>query len=80
MEGSPDPDTGMWAVVPDYDGHEYRSVSVIHVDSIVRGVRLSPIFDKSKLPSSSNYTPSLDYFCAFCMNEYIYPHTFELLK
>ena len=53
---------GMWVVVPDYDRHGYRNVSVIHINSIVRGARLSPIFDTSKLPSSLDYTHSLDYF------------------
>ena len=76
----PDPDTGMWIVVPDYDRHGYRNVSVIHVDSIVRGAHLLPVFDMSKLPSSLNYTHSLDYFSAFYINRYIDPHTFELLR
>ena len=76
----PDPDTGMWVVVPDYDNRGYRNMSVIHVDSIVRGAHLLPIFDKSKLPSTLNYTHSLDYFCGFYMNKYIDPHAFELLR
>ena len=75
----PDPDTGMWIMVPDYDRRGYRNVSVIHVDSIVRGAHLCPIFDKSKLPSSLNYTHSLDYFVAFYLNKYIDPHAFQLL-
>lgn len=76
----PDPDTSMWVVVPDYDDHRYRNMSVIHVDSIVRAAHLLPIFDKSKLPSMLNYTHSLNHFCGFYMNKYIDPHAFELLR
>ena len=76
----PDPDMGMWVVVPDYDRRGYRNVSVIHIDSIVRGAHLSPVFNTSKLPNSLNYTHSLDYFSAFYMNKYIDPHAFELLQ
>ena len=75
----PDPDTGMWIVVPDYNRRGYRNVLVIHVDSIVCVAHLYPIFDKSKLPSSLNYTHSLDYFAAFYLSKYIDPHTFQLL-
>ena len=71
----PDPDTGMWVVVPDYDGRGYRNVSVIHVG----GAHLSPIFNTSKFPSSLYYTQSLDYFCAFYINKYINLHAFEVL-
>ena len=76
----PDPDTGMWVVVPNYNGRGYRNASVIHVDSIVHGAHLSPIFDTSKLPGWLNYTQSLNYFCAFYINKYIDPHAFELLR
>ena len=75
----PDPDTGMWVVVPDYDNHGYRNMSVIHIDSIVRGAHLLPVFNKSKLPNTLNYTHSLDYFCGFHLNRYIDPHTFKLM-
>ena len=74
-----DPDTSMWVIVPDYDNRGYHNTSVIHIDSIVRGAHLLPVFNKSKLPSALNYTHSLDYFCSFYMNKYIDPHTFELL-
>ena len=56
----PDPDTSMYVVVPDYDNHRYHDASVIHIDSIIRGAHLSPVFDKSRLPNMLNYTHSLD--------------------
>ena len=75
----PDPDTGMWVVALDYGRRGYRDTLVTHVDSIVHGAHLSPIFDMSKLPSLLNYTHSLDYFGSFYVNRYIDPHAFELL-
>jgi hypothetical protein len=74
---TPDPDNGMWIVEPEYD-NGYRSVSVIHVDSIVRAAHLLPIFDSSPVERSFHYTRTLDIFCAFYVNKYADHHTYEI--
>ena len=40
----PDPDTGLWVVKPESTHQGVRNMSVIHVDSIVRGAHLLPRF------------------------------------
>ena len=72
----PDPDNGMWVVMPDYFGHA-RSLSVIHIDSIFRAAHLLPIFDATPLPQTLNYTKTLDSFCGFYVNKYIDYHIYK---
>ena len=36
-------DTGLWRVTPDYDGTGRRAMSIIHIDSILRGAHLMGI-------------------------------------
>ena len=74
----PDPDNGMWIVKPEYAGDGSRSMSVIHVDSIVRAVHLLPVFGHpSPIPSKVKFSLALDSFCAFYVNKYIDYHAFE---
>src|SRR5882757_6441175 len=67
---TPDPDNGMWIVEPEFDETGYRSVSVIHIDSIVRAAHLLPIFDSSPVERSFHYTTTIDTFRAFYVNKY----------
>jgi len=75
---TPDPDNGMWIVEPEYDGNGYRSVSVIHVDTIIRAAHLLPIFDSSPIERSVHYTKTLDAFRAFYVNKYADYHAYEI--
>ena len=77
---APDPDTGMWIVEPEYDENtDLRSVSVIHLDSIVRAAHLLPIFDGvAPVDRTWLYTMTLDLFRGFYVNKYIDHHAFEL--
>ena len=72
----PDPDNGMWVVVPDYI-RGAQNLSVIHIDSICRAAHLLPIFDSVPLPRKLNYTQTLDRFQGFYVNKYIDYHAFE---
>ena len=72
----PDPDNGMWMVTPDYFGGA-RNLSVIHIDSIFRAAHLLPIFDRTPLPRTLNYTTTLDSFQGFYVNKYIDYHAYE---
>lgn len=74
----PDPDNGMWIVEPDFDAAKYRVMSVEHVDSIVRGVHLLPVFrGDAVVPREVNFSHTLDIFTAFYVNKYIDYHAFE---
>ena len=76
LGNQPDPDNGMWVVAPEAAGQS-RSVSVVHIDSIVRAAHLLPIFDENPLPRTLNYTSTLDSFKAFYVNNYIDYHAYE---
>jgi hypothetical protein len=76
----PDPDNGMWIVEPDYNQGDYRVMSVIHVDAIIRAVHLLPVFQvNATIPREINFTHTLDTFTAFYVNRYIDYHAFETL-
>jgi hypothetical protein len=74
----PDPDNGMYIVMPEY-AHGYRCMSIVDVRSIIRAAHLLPIFDDTPLPYTLNYTHSLDVFRSFYVNHYIDPHAYELV-
>ena len=77
----PDPDNGLWIVEPDLSPDKHRIMSVIHLDSIIRGAHLLPVFtDDTPLPREVNFTHTLDAFKAFYLNKYIDYHAFEALS
>lgn len=68
--------TGMWALEP-----RPHDVSIIHIDTILRGAHLLPIFgDAEPVPHELNYTQTLDAFLAFYLNKYIDHHAHEILS
>jgi len=74
----PDPDNGMWIVEPEYTIDGSRSMSVVHVDSIVRAAHLLPVFGRpSSIPPQIKFSLTLDSFRAFYVNRYIDYHAFE---
>jgi hypothetical protein len=76
----PDPDNGMWMVEPDLDPNNYRIMSVIHIDSIIRAAHLLPVFQgDASVPREINFSHTLDIFAAFYINKYIDYHAFETL-
>lgn len=77
----PDSDTGLWIVRPDLRGwHQQPFFSVIHLDSLLRGAHLIPVFGPTFLPREFRYQDSLDSFRAFFVNKFIDYHTHELLS
>ena len=73
----PCPDTGMWMVKPDYLRGE-RAISIIHLDSILRGAHLMGIAGKKFIPNHLTLHNSLDAFQAYYVNKYIDHHSHEL--
>lgn len=77
----PDPDTGLWIVRPDLRGRRQEPfLSVIHLDSLLRGAHLIPVYGPTFLPPEFQYQDSLDSFRAFFVNKFIDYHTHELLS
>jgi hypothetical protein len=76
----PDPVTGYWKLQKCRVG-TLRNLerSVIHLDCILRGAHLVPVFDTFWVPLGLNYTMTLDFFGRFYLNHHIDPHAYEVL-
>lgn len=75
---SPEKETGMWVVKPDKDHHGAQFTSVVHLDTILRGAHLIPVFGKGFLPPNFRHNWSLDSFKAFFVNRYADHHANEI--
>ena len=73
-----DSETGMWKVRPDIRQGQ-RLCSVIHLDSILRGAHLLPIFGPNFLPINFDYTYSLDAFAGYYVNHFADHHSHEIV-
>ncbi|KAJ7070469.1 hypothetical protein C8F01DRAFT_1206314 [Mycena amicta] len=74
---SPDSETGMWIVEPEMEGQR-RLVTVVHLDSFLRGAHLIPVFGEAHLPIDFKHTYSLDVFNAYHVNKYADHHANEI--
>ena len=61
----PDEDTGMWIIQPDFDTNGEQELEVIHVDCILHGAHLIPVYGPGCLPSDIHYSDTIDNFHAF---------------
>ncbi|KAF8227158.1 hypothetical protein L208DRAFT_1298148 [Tricholoma matsutake] len=77
---NPCPDTGMWIVEPDFDRHGQLIMSVVHLDTILRGAHLMGRADKHSIPHQLKHTDTLDAFKSFYVNKYIDYHAHEIAK
>lgn len=71
-------DTGMWVVEPEMDDHGSRVTSVIHLDCVVRGAHLIPVYGEERLDRTVHFTASLDLFPEFYINKYADHHAYEI--
>ncbi|KAJ7803303.1 hypothetical protein B0H13DRAFT_2244638 [Mycena leptocephala] len=74
---SADSCTGMWVVEPELRD-KHRLVTILHLDSLLRGAHLSPVFGSAHIPVNFPYHYSLDAFNAFFVNKYIDHHANEI--
>ncbi|KIM51404.1 hypothetical protein SCLCIDRAFT_33472 [Scleroderma citrinum Foug A] len=74
----PDELTGMWMVSPSVLDNGSQNLTVIPLDSIVRGAHLLPIFGDECVPEYINFHNSLDMYHGFYVNHFADHHTFEL--
>ncbi|KAF8955385.1 hypothetical protein BDZ97DRAFT_1907688 [Flammula alnicola] len=75
---SPEEQTGMWVVKPEIDDRGNRLTSVVHIDTILRGAHLLPVFRKQLLPLRFRHIWSLDSFKSFFVNKYADHHVNEV--
>lgn len=76
-----DPKTGLWMVRPAYYDQAQRNpcLAVVHLDTLVQGVHLIPVYGLHSLPSQLEYHQSLDVFKLFYANKYADYHSNEIL-
>ncbi|THU81212.1 hypothetical protein K435DRAFT_873567 [Dendrothele bispora CBS 962.96] len=77
----PDVKTGMWMVKPSYYGtsSQHPSLAVVHIDTILRGVHILPVYGRNLIPSRLHYSMSLDIFSTFYVNHYADHHANEII-
>lgn len=74
---SPDNDTGLWVVAPDYNEDGSRSMSIVHINTILRAAHLLPVFGEDFLPDNFHFSNTLDAFDDFFVNKFIDHHANE---
>ena len=74
-----DASTGFWVVQPESTRRGTRHMSIIHIDSIVRGAHLLPRFPSdAPVYWEINYMNVLDLYTSFYVNKFVDHHTFEI--
>jgi hypothetical protein len=72
--------TGMWVVCPGTtDGIRDDSRTVVHLDSLLQGAHLIPIYGDDKMPLNFHFSHSLDVFKIFYVNKYIDHQAHEIV-
>ncbi|KAJ7328054.1 hypothetical protein DFH08DRAFT_916752 [Mycena albidolilacea] len=74
---SPDSETGMWIVEPEMKGC-VRLTTIVHIDTLLRGAHLIPVYGSGYISTGFRYTYSLDAFKSFHVNKYIDHHANEI--
>lgn len=74
----PDEAMGLWVVQPDQNADGSPAIGVIHLDSVLRGAHLMPVFGGDLMPIELRMQSTLDVFQAFYVNKYIDHHAFEI--
>jgi hypothetical protein len=74
-----DPSTGMWVLKPEVSGGK-PTLEVIHIDTIVRGAHLLPLYGSGFLFEDFCYANALDAFDYYFVNSHIDYHAHELLQ
>ncbi|KAK0432234.1 hypothetical protein EV421DRAFT_2024116 [Armillaria borealis] len=78
VSNEPCPETGMWIVWLDLDAAGKCIMSVVHLDSILRGAHLIGVTGKERVPKGLKPSDSLDIYPTFFVNKYVDHHTHEI--
>ncbi|KAA1479592.1 hypothetical protein DENSPDRAFT_862058 [Dentipellis sp. KUC8613] len=81
VDRTPDSATGMWKVKPEFKGRQQQQhdISVLHLDSFLRGAHLMPVFGDQSIPPEVSFANSLDCFQMYYVNKYIDHHSHEIV-
>ena len=71
--------TGMWIVDRDHERDGSPVLEVIHIDAVVRGVHLIPVYGDGFIPQDTSFTNSLDRYDTFYVNKYADHHSHEII-
>ncbi|KAF9456952.1 hypothetical protein BDZ94DRAFT_1344180 [Collybia nuda] len=71
-------DTGMWCVQPDKYANGQQVMSVVHLDTILRGAHLIGVAGDHSIPKTLSHSDSLDAFHLFYVNKYADHHAHEI--
>ena len=70
----------MWIIVDqDYEHDGSRSMQLIHLDSVIWGAHLIPVFHEGLVSTDLIYEDSLDRYDTFYVNQYVDHHAFETI-
>jgi hypothetical protein len=68
----------MWIVEPEYDEDGCRLTAVIHMDSMIHGTHLMPVYGDQFLPRGFKHTDSLTAFQSYYVNKFADHHMNEI--
>ena len=69
----------MWKVKPDFDSTGGRTMSVVHLDTILQNAHLMGVAGSNFIPLDLNFHNSLDAFQEFYVNKFIDHHSHEIV-
>ncbi|KAJ7039942.1 hypothetical protein C8F04DRAFT_949338 [Mycena alexandri] len=75
----PCPDVRMWMVEPDVDNRGQHVMDIIHINSILHGAHLIPVFGDDFLPHNFKFTASFNSFRAYYINKYADQHSHKIV-
>lgn len=71
-------DTGMWVVEPERDEDGRRTTAVVHLDCMVRGAHLIPVYGDQFLPRGFHHSDTLTSFYSYYVSKYADHHMNEI--
>ncbi|KAF9007622.1 hypothetical protein BDQ17DRAFT_1389069 [Cyathus striatus] len=75
---SPCENTGLWMVEPHFDALQRCLTSVIHIDTILCGAHLIPVYGPSFIPYNLTFSDTLHAFALYYVNKYTDHHSHEI--
>lgn len=76
----PCPNTGMWMVEPEFDINGDRTLSIVHLDSVMRPAHLIPVYNSNEpIPYDLQPSDSLSAFSAYYVNKFSDYHAYEIV-
>ncbi|KAF8803207.1 hypothetical protein BYT27DRAFT_7226079 [Phlegmacium glaucopus] len=71
-------ETAMWMVECDWEEDGTQSMGVIHIDTVVRGAHLIPVYGEDFVPRHITCTNSLDYYSAYYVSKFADHHSYKI--